>query len=107
MATSAESAQDWLNSKKPSTEEIKSVLSKLEARIEAWEGDEDQIQGSIDAALILETALEEKPQPDMESTHLTIDTTALIPDSEPVELEKAIKDKTFAALKAQLGKTLD
>jgi hypothetical protein len=42
-----------------------------------------------------------------ESINATLDSGALIPDTQPVELAEDIKLETFAALKAQLDKRSD
>lgn len=113
MSTTIESAKSWVLEKNPTKHEIKEVLTKLEARIESWDGDEEQIQGSIDAALFLQSQIESTPSTetplDAEATHETqvsFDSSSLIPNHDPIELEDAIKKQTFEALKAQLGKTL-
>ena len=110
MSTSAQSAQNWLENKKPSINEVETMLKKLEQRIENWDGDEDTIQGSIDAALTLQAFLDRDGQPAPPSEPATsakgLDTDALIPDQQPIALEESVKHETFAALKAQLGKNL-
>ena len=107
MSTSAESAQMWLDQKKPSLDEVKSVLQKLEDRIENWNGDEEAIQGSIDAAVLLQTYVQSNVMTIGFTQQIPdLDTESLIPDSQPVEMEESIKRETFAALKAQLGKPL-
>ncbi len=109
MSTTAESAQKWLNEKSPSLDEVKSVLVKLEDRIENWEGEVEGIQGSIDAACLLQAYLDAssaKTETPPTAISASLDTEALIPDHQPVELEENIKQETFAALKAQLGKSL-
>lgn len=106
MATSAESAKQWVESKNPSETEIQDVINKLESRIESWEGEADAIQGSIDAVDYLHAHLQSLAAPEI-TEPVNLDTSNLIPDAKPIELEKAIKDETFAALKAQLGKTLN
>lgn len=106
MATSAESAKQWVENKKPSETEIQDVINKLESRIENWEGETDSIQGSIEAVDYLQGHLHTLTTP--ETAELAnLDTSNLIPDANPIELEKSVKDETFAALKAQLGKSLD
>jgi len=107
MSTTAQSAQSWLSDKKPTAPEVQSVLAKLEARIEEWSGDDDKIQGSIEAALILQTYLDTGADASPPSqAEANLDNSQLIPHAEPIELEESIKQQTFAALKAQLGKTL-
>lgn len=122
MATSAESAQAWVNEKSPSNEEIQSVIEKLEKRIDGWQGDEDSIQGSIDAVDFLSAKLEQaNPITDETQPPLTeqldasalstepstnLDSSNLIPDCQPVELEQSVKRATFEALKQQLNKEL-
>lgn len=114
MATSAESAQAWVNEKHPSNEEILSVIQKLETRIDSWEGDEDSIQGSIDAVDYLHGQLEpsqnEAQQSPIDTSPLStevgssLDSSSLIPDAQPVELAQDVKRAAFDALKAQLSK---
>ncbi|EAR10935.1 hypothetical protein [Reinekea blandensis] len=101
MSTSAESAKQWVDSKQPSTEQIQEVVDKLEKRIEAWDGDEESIQGSIEALDYLSAFLVKEETPSV--SQVPLDTSNLIPDSAPVELEQEVKEKTFAELKAQLG----
>ncbi len=109
MSTSAESARSWVEEKKPSVEEIQSVIDKLVSRIENWHGDDEKIQGSIEAVDYLESQL--MPQPlatDPSSDEApTLDSSTLIPDAQPIELEQEVKQATFEALKAQLGKSLN
>ncbi|WP_100256006.1 hypothetical protein [Reinekea forsetii] len=107
MSTSADSAQSWLSDKKPTAPDVQAVLTKLEARIEEWSGAEDKIQGSIEAALILQTYIDAGADASLPSQGTAnLDNSMLIPHGEPIELENSIKQQTFAALKAQLGKTL-
>lgn len=101
MSTSAESAKQWIESKAPSLEQIQEVVDKLEKRIESWDGDEDGIQGSIEALDYLTAQLHASQEPT--SHDVSLDNSNLIPDSAPVELERDVKEKTFAELKAQLG----
>lgn len=101
MSTSAESAKQWVDSKQPSTEQIQQVVDKLEKRIESWDGDDDSIQGSIEALDYLTALL--VTEPSSETGNVSLDASSLIPESAPVELEKDVKEKTFAELKAQLG----
>lgn len=83
------------------------MLTKLEARIEEWSGAEDKIQGSIEAALILQTYLDAGADASLsDQGTANLDNSLLIPHGEPIELENSLKQQTFAALKAQLGKTL-
>lgn len=63
MSTTAESAGNWLKDKQPSTDEVSQMLGKLTNRIENWTGDEEQIQGSIDAADVLQGYLDAKASP--------------------------------------------
>ncbi len=109
MSTTEESAKLWIQDKAPSVGEIQAVIDKLEARIEGWKGDEETIQGSIAAAIYLQSYLEEndiasQPSSDPETT--VSDPTNLIPDSQPIEIEREVKLATFEALKKQLGKIL-
>jgi hypothetical protein len=115
MATSAESAQTWVKEKKPSDDEILSVIEKLENRIENWTGDSLDIQGSIDAVVYLQSELEVNPNQETESisvdlsalstdVKINLDASNLIPDLTPIELEADVKQAAFLALKAQLEK---
>lgn len=106
MSTTYESAKKWIQDKNPSVEEIYDVLAKLETRIEEYDGDEINIQGSIEAATFLQAHLDNLNTTSAESSSIDLDPSPLIPDVEPIELEKSIKEETFAALKAQLGKKL-
>ncbi|MHA7880074.1 MAG: hypothetical protein ACX931_09800 [Saccharospirillum sp.] len=106
MATTAESAQHWLDEKHPSTEEIVSVIAKLEKRIEQQGEDDPAMAGSVDALLLLQAYVENNqqgaaPAPEASSEAADLDTTALIPDADPVELETDVKRRAFDALKAQ------
>lgn len=103
MSTSAESAQQWLNEKQPSTEEVRNVVDKLEQRIARHEGDEADIQGSVDALILLQDHLEQDTAPatDSETPASSLDTSGLIPEADPVELEDAVKREAFEALKSR------
>lgn len=101
MSTSAESAKQWIDSKQPGTEQIQQMVDKLEKRVENWDGDEEGIQGSIEALDFLTALLVSERRP--ESSEVALDSSNLIPDSRPVELQKDVKEKTFSELKAQLG----
>jgi len=80
----------------------------LESRIEDWDGNDEGIQGSIEAVLALQTYLETQNQPEQKAPDYSLlDNSALIPDSRPIELEQDVKIQTFEALKAQLGKVID
>lgn len=108
MATTAESAQQWLEEKKPSTEDIQSVITKLEARIEQQGEDDPAVAGSVDALLLLQEYLAQMPHAEQEASTGSesdapgLDHSALIPDADPVELEAEVKRRAFEALKAQL-----
>lgn len=102
MSTSAESAQQWLNEKQPDHAEVTRVADKLEQRIEQHQGDEADIQGSVDALILLRDHLERLAEPPPEPTsEVTLDTSNLIPDSEPVQLDDDVKRQTFEALKSR------
>lgn len=102
MSTSAESAQQWLEEKQPSREEVHQVATKLEQRIEQHQGDEESIQGSVDALVLLQDYLEQLEAPQAApAPEATLDSSNLIPDSQPVQLEEDVKRKTFEALKNQ------
>ena len=106
MATTAESAQQWLEEKKPSTEDIQSVIAKLEARIEQQGEDDPAVAGSIDALLLLQAYLAQGEQPEQATSTGAeapcLDNSVLIPDADPIELEAEVKRRAFEALKAQL-----
>ncbi|MEJ2041705.1 MAG: hypothetical protein P8X89_00340 [Reinekea sp.] len=106
MATSTETAQQWLESKQPSLDEVKSVLQRLEERIEKWNGDEEAIQGSIDAAVLLQSYVQAQQVSVIPPSKSELDIDVLIPDSQPIELEASVKKATFEALKTQLGNKL-
>lgn len=101
MSTNAESAKQWVKEKNPSNDAILDVLTKLEKRIDEWEGDDEGIQGSIEAADYLSGLLQETKE--ATSAEVSLDTGALIPDQEPVSLSEEVKQQTFDALKSQLG----
>jgi hypothetical protein len=108
MSTSAESAQQWVLDKKPSKEEIQNVIDKLEKRIDEWDGDEDEIQGSIEAVLLLQQQFEPVvTAASPETNTANLDTAALIPESTPIELSADVKMAAFEALKKQLGNVID
>jgi hypothetical protein len=110
MSTNAQSAQKWLKEANPAIEQVNEMLRKLEERIENWQGDDDGIQGSIEAVDVLHAHIESIQQPkadDASSEMPPLDASALIPDKQPIELTEDIKLQTFAALKAQLDKRLE
>lgn len=81
------------------------MLAKLEARIETWQGEDDSIQGSIEAAVVLQSHLDQLEKPSAQTEiEAVLDKSPLIPEQTPIELEEAVKLQTFAALKAQLDK---
>lgn len=108
MATTAESARQWLEEKKPSAEEIQSVIAKLENRIEQQGEDDPAMAGSVDALLLLQEYLARAASPAQEADSSPgsdapgLDNSALIPDADPIELEAEVKRRAFEALKAQL-----
>ncbi|TCS37146.1 hypothetical protein [Reinekea marinisedimentorum] len=110
MSTTAESAGNWLKDKNPSADEVSVMLSKLTSRIENWTGDEEQIQGSIDAADVLQSYLDAKASPELPdeaAVNAQLDTSELIPEGKPVELSPEEKLVKFNALKQKLaGSTL-
>ncbi len=103
MSTSAESAQQWLNEKQPAREEVSQIIEKLELRISRHEGEEDEIQGSINALILLQDYLErlEAPPQEEETAPIELDTSALIPEANPVEMEDSVKREAFEALKSR------
>ena len=107
MSTTAQSAQKWLKESNPSIDQVNGMLDKLESRVDSWEGDDDGIQGSIEAIDVLHTHLESLQQPKQSENAPVaspLDASALIPETQPVQLSEDIKLETFAALKAQLDK---
>lgn len=107
MSTNAESATKWISEKKPTLNELTQVIAKLEERIHQWTGDDETIQGSIDALdvlqnhlVLVETARQAEPNPTV-----NLDTSNLIPLSDPIELDPDLKRKKFEALKRQLSTT--
>lgn len=104
MSTSAESAQQWLTEKQPSLDEVQHVVARLEQRISEHQGDEESIQGSVDALLLLQDHIEsEKAPADQPSTasDAQLDSGRLIPEADPVQLEDDVKRRAFEALKDQ------
>lgn len=104
MSTTAASAEKWLLESQPSIPQVEQMLAKLEARIETWQGDEEAIQGSIDAAVLLQSHLDQAAISSNVENDPVLDKTPLIPEQAPIELENEVKQQTFAALKAQLDK---
>ncbi|GGX45269.1 hypothetical protein [Saccharospirillum salsuginis] len=103
MSTSAESAQQWLNEKQPGQEEVRAIIEKLEHRIAQHEGEEADIQGSVDALILLQDHLEQRdaPPPQSETPNANLDTSGLIPEADPIELEDSVKREAFEALKSK------
>lgn len=60
MSTSAESATQWLQEKKPSTDTIEQMITKLNERIERSGWSDEELQGSIEALDVLEAALQSR-----------------------------------------------
>ncbi|MBU2865070.1 hypothetical protein KO489_14520 [Reinekea forsetii] len=107
MSTTAQSAEKWLKDSSPSDTQVEEMIHKLESRIDNWQGDDEGIQGSIEAVDALSAHLQAKHQSTPEASNANFDASALIPDNQPVELAEDIKLETFAALKAQLDKRSD
>jgi len=103
MSTSAESAQQWLNEKQPGREEVRAIIAKLQHRIDQHEGEEADIQGSVDALILLEDHLEQldAPPAQSETPNANLDTSGLIPEADPVELEESVKREAFEMLKSK------
>ena len=105
MATTAESAKKWLEENKPSNDQIQTFLTKLETRIQQWQGEDDAIQGSIDAALVLESAL------DIAQSHVieapAFDASGLIPEAAPTQISSSEKSRLFNELKSSIGVQLN
>lgn len=104
MSTSAESAQQWLTEKQPPLDEVQHVVTRLEQRISQHQGDEESIQGSVDALLLLQDHIEsEKAPADQPSAtpDAQLDNGRLIPEADPVQLEDDVKRRAFEALKDQ------
>ena len=102
MSTTAQSAKAWLEEKKPSQQEVTQMIEKLEQRIEKWTGDDEEIQGSIEAADVLQSHLEQLSAPIESNADAKLDTTALIPDAAPVDLDPTTKRQLFNDLKNKL-----
>ena len=79
------------------------MLTKLEQRIEQWSSDPNEIQGSIDAAVLLQAHLDTAKTNSTEVVEINLDSSQLIPDKDPIQLSDDLKLETFAALKKQLG----
>lgn len=104
MSTSAESAQQWLTEKQPSLDEVQQVVARLEQRISQHQGDEDSIQGSVDALILLQDHIESEKAPADQTpspTDAQLDNGRLIPEADPVQLEDDVKRRAFEALKDQ------
>jgi len=104
MSTSAESAQQWLTEKQPTVEEIQTVIARLEQRISEHPGDEDAIQGSVEALILLQDHLEAEKIPAIPESapaDVQLDSSRLIPEADPVRLEEDVKRRAFEALKDQ------
>jgi hypothetical protein len=104
MSTSAESAQQWLSEKQPPVEEIQKVIARLEQRISEHQGDEEAIQGSVEALILLQDHVEsEKAPAEPVSTQADarLDSSQLIPEADPIQLEEDVKRRAFEALKNQ------
>ena len=92
MSTSAESALEWLDQAKPSSEEIKVVIQKLESRIQRSDDPSGQV-GEIEALSLLQQVLldnaEEAPltQDMTEVTTPTPESFALTTDDKHVKLD--------------------
>ncbi|MFC3852462.1 hypothetical protein ACFOSD_00815 [Salinispirillum marinum] len=122
MSTSAESAMQWLNEQQPSTQTIREMITKLQARIERDDIPEDTVQGSIEALDVLETALlnvgsettysATGPTKPAESTKnasiedIPLDSTPLVShDHSAPERPPEEKRALFEQLKAQLNRS--
>ena len=103
MATSGESASNWLKNKKPASGEVEKILEKLLTRIESWSGDDHQIQGSIEAADVLQHHLSSIKAPVNRTNKLHLDLSNLIPEHAPISLDNEEKRKAFAELKTKFG----
>lgn len=103
MATSAASAKKWLEDKQPANEEVQSILDKLVARIESWTGEDDQIQGSIEAADILQDHLDNLSTPVSLDSSMAFDSGSLIPEGQAVVIDENEKRSRFEALKSRLN----
>ncbi|MFY0665452.1 MAG: hypothetical protein JXQ97_12575 [Natronospirillum sp.] len=110
MSTSAESATLWLKEKKPSTDTIEQMITKLNERIEHSGWAEEELQGSIEALDVLEAALQSQAtnpastaaEPSVNNT-VELDTSPLvshdhIASERPPEEKRAL----FEQLKQQL-----
>ncbi|WP_157954408.1 hypothetical protein [Saccharospirillum mangrovi] len=103
MATSAASAQQWLTEQKPDRAAIEEVIGKLEKRIEQYQEEDPALAGSVDALVLLQDHLEQldAPAAETDAPPANLDTSALIPDADPVQLEDDVKRRAFEALKNQ------
>lgn len=101
MATSAASAQQWLTEQKPDRAAVEDVIRKLEQRIEQYQEDDPALAGSVDALVLLQDHLEQldAPAADSSAPPANLDSSSLIPDADPVQLEEDVKRRTFDALK--------
>lgn len=108
MSTNLNSAKQWLADTQPSQNQIQDMVEKLERRIENWQGEPEQIQGSIEAADFLQNHLSNLTQPvDSDSSQLySLDSSPLIPEGSPAKLNQDVKTQTFNTLKKQFGLTL-
>lgn len=115
MSTNAQSAADWLKNKKPSNEEILKVINKLTARIDEFEGDDSDIEGSLEALDYLQshlTPVEAAPmasKPDdsqlaVEQGAVAFDSSPLTPiDEHSTELQGEAKQAAFNELRKKLN----
>ena len=101
MATSAASAQQWLTEQKPDRAAIEDVVGKLEKRIEQLSEEDPALAGSVDALVLLQDHLEQldAPEADSSAPPANLDTSELIPDADPIQLEEDVKRRTFDELK--------
>ncbi|WP_028672585.1 hypothetical protein [Saccharospirillum impatiens] len=104
MSTSAESAQQWLSEKQPGLEEVQQVVARLEQRISQHQGEEEAIQGSVEALILLQDHIESEKAPADQppaASDVQLDNGQLIPEADPVRLEDDVKRRAFEALKNQ------
>lgn len=92
MSTNAESALTWLDEKKPSIDEMKAVIVKLEERIRRADPTAHDA-GSIEALELLQQVVSDKKIEEVRlseapvATEVTIDTRALTTDASTAALD--------------------
>jgi len=114
MTTNAESAQEWFNKTNPDQQQLTTVLSKLEERINDHSNADNDLTGTIEALDLLqrlyidkfETPLhEENTETQRQNIDYDLDTTPLgdKPDIKMEHLTEAERRERFEKLKNQLN----